>query len=100
MTMTNRRASTCNSGRSASSARPNSHGVTRWAQRSSIGFARGLSQLQAGHDQRLELLGLIEGTISTERELHKRFSDHWLGGEWFERHEDILAHFREHGIAV
>jgi hypothetical protein len=63
--------------------------------------ARGrLSQLQAGHDQRLELLGLIEGTISTERELHKRFSDRWLSGEWFERHEDILAHFREHGIAV
>lgn len=63
--------------------------------------ARGrLSQLQSGQDQRLELLGLIEGTISTERDLQRRFSDHWLSGEWFARHEDILAYFAEHGIDV
>jgi hypothetical protein len=48
----------------------------------------------------LELLGLLEGTLSTERDLHRRFSGHWLRGERFKRHEDILAYFTEHGIDI
>lgn len=54
----------------------------------------------ARHPTRGRLSQLLEGTISTERDIHRRFSVHKLSGEWFERHEDILAYFTEHGLAV
>jgi hypothetical protein len=59
-----------------------------------------LSQLRSASFEPLELLGLIEGTAARERELHKRFSVHRIGGEWFLPHEDILTYFNENSVEV
>lgn len=59
-----------------------------------------LSQLQSGSPDRLALLGLLEGTLSSERRLHERFRHYHLSGEWFYHHEDILTYFKEHGLSI
>jgi hypothetical protein len=56
--------------------------------------------LRSASFEPLELLGLIEGTAARERELHKRFSVHRIGGEWFLPHEDILTYFNENSVEV
>jgi hypothetical protein len=50
-----------------------------------------LKELQTGHPYRLEILALVEGGTPLEREYHVRFAAHRLHGEWFARHDDILA---------
>jgi hypothetical protein len=60
---------------------------------------RRLSQLQVASSEPLEVLGLLLGTRSTERELHRKFAQHAIRGEWFYRAEEILAYFSENGIA-
>lgn len=77
------------------------HRDLRLLQRSARHPKKGrLSELQSASSEQLELLGLLEGTVSKERELHERFAVHWLSGEWFARHEDILTYFTEHGIVL
>lgn len=57
--------------------------------------AERLRSLQTAHGAELTLLGSIPGTIATERELHKRFADLRLTGEWFRAGDDLLAHVRK-----
>jgi Meiotically up-regulated gene 113 len=55
-----------------------------------IGWATSVASrvatLQLGCPYPLVVLATMAGTMSDERELHKRFADHRLRGEWF--HED------------
>ena len=39
---------------------------------------------------KLSLLGIIEGGRSLEKDLHKRFSDQRVKGEWFKPSPDLL----------
>ena len=61
-----------------------------------IGYAddphRRLKQLQTGNPQRLELIGHIDGDMSTEAHIHGLFSDFRVKGEWFELTTDIMAY--------
>ena len=51
-----------------------------------------LKELQVGSSVQLRLLGMIPGTLQTERDFHYTYSHLWLRGEWF-RLEDELADF-------
>lgn len=69
-----------------------------------IGFAQSgvrerMGHLQIGNPMPLFLLGAIEGTWSDERALHRRFQVIRLGGEWFQKHPDLLAYIDELGAA-
>ena len=58
-----------------------------------IGFATyptwRLKQLQTATPDRLELVGAVAGSKSYEAELHRRFSRHRLGGEWFSKNDEL-----------
>jgi hypothetical protein len=43
----------------------------------------------------MELLLIIYGDKSLEKELHRRFKKHRIKGEWFNPHEDILNFIKE-----
>lgn len=62
-------------------------------------FAR-LGQLQTGHDQHLQILGLVLGTRDDEARLHRQFAKHRRKGEWFSPVDEIFRYFREYGIQV
>ena len=70
-----------------------------WSQKHPVAGGR-LSGLQVGTPERLELIGLVVGPYTLEAELQGRFAAHRIRGEWFTRHEEILAYFEENGIAV
>ncbi|MFD6912320.1 GIY-YIG nuclease family protein [Streptomyces virginiae] len=57
------------------------------SMRVKIGIAsdpkRRLSEIQTGNPVKLVILAVFHGTARTERDLHKRFSDRRLSGEWF-----------------
>jgi len=61
---------------------------------------RRLSPLQTASSTRLEVLGVMVGPASLERELQNKFMAHRIRGEWFARSEEILLYFGENGIAV
>lgn len=42
-----------------------------------------LITLQTGNHEKLVLLCTIPGTKNTEKELHKKFKEFWIRGEWF-----------------
>lgn len=50
-----------------------------------------LKSLQTGHHERLEILATCDGGAEQESAYHKRFADHRLNGEWFERSPTIEA---------
>jgi hypothetical protein len=50
-----------------------------------------VSSLQIGNHLELEALATIPGDMRTERELHARFAEHHLRGEWFAPHQSLLA---------
>lgn len=50
-----------------------------------------LRAVQCHHPYPLSILATVPGGVEVERGLHKRFADHRLNGEWFERHIDIIA---------
>ena len=67
-----------------------------------IGFSKNplkrLAQLQTGSSEPLEILGTINGTLATEKYLHRYFADKHIQGEWFAlNHEDILFCFKLQG---
>ena len=47
------------------------------------GATKRLGQLQIGNPRKLELIGLINGTIGMERSYHRIFADYRLESEWF-----------------
>jgi hypothetical protein len=49
-----------------------------------------LKDLQCSHHERLVLRRVMEGGAALERELHARFADHRIRGEWFHPHP-VLA---------
>jgi len=62
-----------------------------------IGFTKNinkrLSQLQVSSPVKLEVLHLIEGNVSLEKELHQKFKDFRTSGEWFNYDSSILEYF-------
>jgi hypothetical protein len=48
-----------------------------------------LSQLQTGSDSCLVVILTLPGDVEEEKELHLRFSDHRLNGEWFTFSDEI-----------
>lgn len=58
-----------------------------------------IGDLQVGSWDALTLLAAHqEGEPMTERELHKKFSDDWIRGEWFQNSDCLLEHIEEHRI--
>jgi uncharacterized protein YozE (UPF0346 family) len=49
------------------------------------------ASLQTAHPEPLRLLAVMDGDRKTEAELHRRFSHHHLGGEWFAPHQELIA---------
>lgn len=49
-----------------------------------------LAELQVASPQKLILLAVIQGDREVETELHKRFSDSHIRGEWFERGDALM----------
>lgn len=68
----------------------------RAGARIKIGWSRQvatrLAQLQTGNAAPIELLGVLPGARSRERELHERFADARVSGEWFEATPELLAY--------
>lgn len=63
-----------------------------------IGFAGSFAAAQArlqtfqtGHPSTLRLLNAIDGDMAHEAELHARFAEHRVRGEWFRPAPEILA---------
>jgi hypothetical protein len=52
-----------------------------------------VAELQTGNPRPLALIGCFEGTEADERELHARFINDNLIGEWFTPSDDLLAEF-------
>lgn len=57
-----------------------------------IDVEKRVASLQSGNAERLVLLGTAAGGAKMEREMHKRFAEYRLGGEWF-RYAGKLAAF-------
>lgn len=47
------------------------------------GANKRLAQLQIGNPRKLELVGVMNGTLTTEKAYHRIFDDHRLESEWF-----------------
>jgi DNA-binding XRE family transcriptional regulator len=62
-----------------------------------IGFTKNinkrLAQLQTSSPVKLEVLHLIEGNVSLEKELHQKFKEFRTSGEWFNYDSSILEYF-------
>lgn len=52
-----------------------------------------LEQLQTSHWHRLEVVGLRRGTVAQERHVHRQLRAHWIRGEWFWPHPDVMRVF-------
>lgn len=51
-----------------------------------------LKALQTGSAAKLVLLGCVEGSQSEEAEMHRRFAEHRVAGEWFRPAPEILQY--------
>jgi hypothetical protein len=64
-----------------------------------IGFTTDIEQrmkrLQTASSSPLELLGTVAGTLQDEQNLHLRFANLRLRGEWFRGHTSLMAYIRE-----
>jgi hypothetical protein len=57
-----------------------------------------LMECQVGIPYELRVRAVIpQGDRQMERELHGRFQSHWIRGEWFMPHADLLEHIQKHG---
>lgn len=59
---------------------------------------RRMAAMQSGNPRRLHLLAYFPATRSVERDLHERFSDLRLSGEWFQPHPALLDYIDTLGI--
>jgi hypothetical protein len=57
-----------------------------------IDIKKRLSAIQCGQSQKLKLLKLVEGTYELELELHEKFVDFRISGEWFKAHKTLIAY--------
>lgn len=60
-------------------------------------YAR-LDDLQATSAERLDLLLILDGGAALERDLHARFAEHRLHGEWFEPAPTLLRYLRDKAV--
>lgn len=51
-----------------------------------------MGAIQCGNPYPVVLLALLNGTTATEEELHLKFQDLWMRGEWY-RYEGALADY-------
>lgn len=56
-------------------------------------------RLQTGHAKPLRLLAAMPGDAAVERELHERFADQRVHGEWFARCAELKALIRANPVA-
>lgn len=65
-----------------------------------IGYAerpdKRIPSLKTANPNELVVLGVMEGGVGDEKELHRRFSRRRLRGEWFELSNEILVFIEEH----
>lgn len=59
-------------------------------------LAQRLVQLRAEYRAELTVLGVCDGDIYLERELHKQFISHWRFGEWFKPSEELMEFINQH----
>lgn len=59
-----------------------------------------LKELQGGNPKELKLIGIEAGDMQHERELHGRFRDHRMFGEWFMPEPVILEYIATIGSRV
>lgn len=62
-----------------------------------IGFTRGktkvrLAALQTGSPTQLCVMAEMPGSLQQERDLHQKFADTCVRGEWFEMNEELFEH--------
>lgn len=60
-----------------------------------IGYAadveKRIAGLQTASHEPLELMGMVEGSPSYEKEIHQRLAAYRLRGEWFRPRDEVLA---------
>lgn len=56
-----------------------------------------LRQLQHSSPHELRILGVHEGDVSVERQLHERFAQDRVRSEWFNPSADLMAHIDRNG---
>ena len=54
-----------------------------------------LTEIRVGNPNHVELLGIIDGGIASEKAWHVEFSDSHIRGEWFEATERLLGAISE-----
>lgn len=59
-----------------------------------------LGELQVGSHQTLEIIGLMEGTVKTEHEIHEKFDHLRIRGEWFQGTTELLEFIDSVAIRV
>lgn len=68
-------------------------------KRVKIGFAvsvpERMAMLQTASSDKLRLLGTIKGDLTTEGEMHRRFAQHRIQGEWFRLVSEIVEYIAE-----
>ena len=70
---------------------PDAHAIKIGITGNSAYYKR-LSMLQGACPLRLELLGVQDGYIPEERDLHRRFQGGHIHGEWFRPIPELRAH--------
>lgn len=57
-----------------------------------------LKQIRAHSPVEVELIAAIEGSAKLERELHAKFADNRLHGEWFTSTEELVSYIKDIGL--
>ena len=54
-----------------------------------------LSDLQTSSPHELSILTICEGGIEVEKELHDKFNNYYVRGEWFNPSEELISYINE-----
>ena len=55
-----------------------------------------LCSIQVGNPIELEISFLIEGSRKLEKQLHKKFEEYYIRGEWFIYNDSIINYFNSY----